>query len=56
MGDFTTQGFIPIPQQDKVSIQKKIRDYLGIFPNMGGGGGFQIPKTPNQKKSAFESP
>ena len=35
--------------------KKKIRDYLGIFPNMGGGV-FPIPKTQNQKKSAFKSP
>ena len=33
----------------KVGTQKKIRDYLGIFPNMGGGG-FPIPKTQNLKK------
>ena len=29
--------------QNKVSIQKKLRDYLGIFPSMGGV--FPIPKT-----------
>ena len=31
------------PKNDKGSPQKKIRDYLGIFPNMGGV--FPIPKT-----------
>ena len=34
---------------------KKIRDYLGIFPNMGGGGSSQFPK-PKTKKSALRSP
>ena len=33
---------------NKVSLQKKIRDYLGIFPNMGGGV-FPIPKTLTKK-------
>ena len=37
------------------ALKKKLRDYLGIFPNMGGGV-FPIPKTQNQKKSAFKSP
>ena len=40
--------------RNKVSLQKKIRDYLGIFHNMGGGV-FPIPKTQNQKKSALKS-
>ena len=40
----------------KVSTQQQQkRDYLWIFPNMGGGV-FPIPKTQNQKKSAFKSP
>ena len=34
---------------------KKIRDYLGIFPNMGGGG-LPIPKTQNQKKVNLNHP
>ena len=36
---------------DKVRFEliKKIRDYLEIFPNMGGGV-FPIPKTQNKKK------
>ena len=37
------------------ALKKKLQDYLGIFPNMGGGV-FPIPKTQNQKKSAFKSP
>ena len=37
------------------ALKKKLRDYLGIFPNMGGGV-FPNPKTQNQKKSAFKSP
>ena len=31
---------------NKVSTKKKIRDYLGIFPNMGRG----LPKTKNKNK------
>ena len=30
-------------KQAKVGIQKKLRDYLGIFPNMGGG----LPNSQN---------
>ena len=37
------------------ALKKKLRDYLGIFPNMKGGV-FPIPKTQNQKKSALKSP
>ena len=37
------------------AFKKEIRDYLGIFPNMGGGV-FSIPKTQNQKQSALKSP
>ena len=42
-------------QYPKVRVQKKIRDYLGIFPNMGGGV-FPIPKTQNQKKVPLNHP
>ena len=39
----------------KISTQKK---KLGLFGNFSqhGGGVFPIPKTQNQKKSAFKSP
>ena len=36
-------------------FKKKIRDYLGIFPNMEGGV-FPIPKTQNQKKVSLNHP
>ena len=29
----------------RVALKKNLRDYLGIFPNMGEGGVFPIPKT-----------
>ena len=34
----------------KVRVQKKIRDYLGIFPKRGGGGSSQFPKLKTKKK------
>ena len=43
------------PEFTKVSTKNKIRDYLGIFPNMGGGV-FPIPKTQNQKKVTLNHP
>ena len=39
----------------KGSPQKKIWDYFGIFPNMGGGV-FPIPETQNQKKVPLNHP
>ena len=35
---------------------KTLRYYLGIFPNMGGGGAFPIPKPQNQKKVPLNHP
>ena len=40
----------------KVRVQKKIRDYLGIFPNMGGGGSSQFPKLKTKKKVPLNHP
>ena len=31
-----------------IYTHKKIRDCLGFFPNMGGGGGLPITKTLNK--------
>ena len=38
------RGFV-ITQCVRYAFKKKIRDYLGIFPNMGGG----LPNSQNSK-------
>ena len=34
-----------LTQSVREGIRKKIRDYLGIFPNIGGGGGAESQKV-----------
>ena len=48
-------AYLKSTKVSKVRVQKKVQDYLGIFPNMGGGV-FPIPKTQNQKKVPLNHP
>ena len=40
------QNILMVRRQERVgeALQKKLRDYLGNFPNMGGRGSSQLPK------------